>query len=97
MNKEKEELLKTILIKPDVPYKVSMKSIMQLIERMQPATDDMKEYLISYYSAATRAESQAIRKAKYDSMSVSERKIFDAAFMQCLQNDINLSKRVQLA
>ena len=47
MNKEKEIILNKVLSEPDVPYLVSKKSINRLIERMQPETQDMKEYLIA--------------------------------------------------
>ena len=52
MNKEKETLLNKFLSEPDVPYLVSKKSINRLIERMQPETEDMKEYLIAANSTS---------------------------------------------
>jgi hypothetical protein len=97
MNKEKEALLKEILAKPDEPHAVSKKSIMRLIERMQPETEDMKAYLIAYYSADTHAESQAIRKTKLASMSPKEAALFNAAYLRCLENDVNYGKQVNVA
>ena len=95
MNKEKETLLNKVLSEPDVPYLVSKNSINRLIERMQPETEDMKEYLIAYYSAETSAESQAILKAKYASMTPAQAKAFDAAYLRCLENDVNYGEKVQ--
>lgn len=95
MNKEKETLLNKVLSEPDVPYLVSKKSINRLIERMQPETEDMKEYLIAYYSAETSAQSQAIFKEKYASMTPIEAKAFDAAYLRCLENDVNYGEKVQ--
>ena len=95
MNKEKENLLNKILSEPDVPYLVSKKSINRLIERMQPETEDMKAYLIAYYSAETSAKSQAILKEKYASMTPDQTKAFDAAYLRCLENDVNYGEKVQ--
>ena len=75
MNKEKENLLNKLLSEPDVPYLVSKKSINRLMERMKPETQDMKAYLIAYYSAETSAESQTILKAKYASMTPAVRRL----------------------
>ncbi len=98
MNKEKEALLKAILAQPDVPRKVSMKSIMRLLERMQPETEEMREYLIAFYSSETVAESQVIHDAKYASMTPAEAKAFHDAYYRCLENDINYSgKQAQMA
>jgi hypothetical protein len=97
MNKEKEALLKEILGQPDIPHKVATKNLMRLIERMQPQTEDMKAYLIAYYSAETHAESQAIQKAKLSSLTPAEARSFNAAYLRCLENDVNYGKRVQLA
>ena len=97
MNKEKEALLKKILAQPDVSRKVSMKSIMRLIERMQPQTEEMKEYLIAFYSSETRGESRAIHDAKYASMTPSESKAFHNAYLRCVENDLKIGKRAQLA
>lgn len=96
MNKEKEALLKATLAQPDEPHKVSMKSIMRLLARMQPETEEMKEYLIAYYSAETLAESRAIRKAKYASFTPAESKIFHDAYIRCLENDLS-SNKAQIA
>ena len=95
MNREKETLLNKVLSEPDIPYLVSKKSINRLIERMQPETQDMKEYLIAYYSAETNAESQAILKEKYASMTPAQAKAFDAAYLRCLENDVNYGEKVQ--
>jgi hypothetical protein len=96
MNKEKEALLKKILEAPDVPRKVSMKSIMRLLERMQPETEEMREYLIAFYSSETVAESRAIHDAKYASMTPAEAKVFHDAYHRCVENDLNIGKKVEL-
>ena len=95
MNKEKENLLNKLLSEPDVPYLVSKKSINRLMERMKPETEDMKAYLIAYYSAETSAESQTILKAKYASMTPEQAKAFDVAYLCCLENDVNYGEKVQ--
>ena len=95
MNKEKETLLNKFLAEPDAPYKVSKKSVTRLIERMQAETEEMKEYLIAYYSAETSAESQAILEAKYAYMTYAQAKAFDTVYLRCLENDVNYGEKVQ--
>jgi hypothetical protein len=97
MNKEKEALLKKILTEPREPHKVSMKSIVRLLGRMQPETEEMKDYIIAYYSSETREEAEAIHNAKYATLTPSEAKVFSGAFYRCLQNDLKNSRVTQLA
>jgi hypothetical protein len=96
MNKEKEALLKAILAEPDdVPRKVSMKSILRLLERMQPQTEEMREYLIAYFSAGTYAKSRAIHDAKYATFTPEKASAFSKAYCQCLLNDVGISEDVE--
>jgi hypothetical protein len=96
MNKEKEALLKSILEEPDVPHKVSERSIQRLLARMKPQTEEMRDYLIAYYSAETRAESRAFHDAFYAKFSPEKAKAFDEAYYQCLLNDVGLSEQVEM-
>ena len=96
MNKEKEALLKRILTEPREPHKVSMKSIVRLLGRMQPETEEMKDYIIAYYSSETREEARAIHDAKYASMTPAQQKAFDVAYYRCVENDLNIGKKAEL-
>jgi hypothetical protein len=93
MNKERETLLKEILAQPDVPRKVSMKNLLAYIERMQPKTQEMRDYLMAYLSAETPAESSAIREAWCAKMTPNERKAFAEAFYRCCMNEFAASKK----
>jgi hypothetical protein len=93
MNKEREALLKEILAQPDVPRKVSMKNLLAYIERMQPKTQEMRDYLMAYLSAETHAESSAIREAWCAKMTPTDRKIFAEAFYRCCMNEFAASKK----
>ena len=95
MNKEKEALLNKVLSEPDVPYKISHKSILSLLERMQPKSNEMRDYLFAYYSAETSAESEAFFKAKYASMTPLPTKAFEAEYLTCLENDMSYKKSTQ--
>jgi hypothetical protein len=93
MNKEKEALLKEILAEPDnVPHKVSMKSILRLLERMQPKTEEMRDYLIAFYSAGSYAECEAVHDALYATFTPEKAKAFDEAYLQCMLNDLGISE-----
>jgi hypothetical protein len=92
MNKEKEALLKTILTEPDIPHKVSERSLQRLLTRMKPQTEEMREYLIAFYSAETRAQSRAVHAAFYAKFTPEKAKIFDEAYYQCLLNDLDIAE-----
>ncbi len=87
-NKEKEALLKEILERPDVPTKVTPKNVLRFVDRMQPKTQEMRDYLMATFSAETRAESAAIREAWCAEMSPSERQAFSEAFYRCCMNEL---------
>jgi hypothetical protein len=91
MNKEKEALLKEVLAQPDIPHKVSERSIQRLLGRMKPQTKEMRDYLIAYFSSETRAQASAFSKEYYAKLSPKEAKEFDEAYCQCLLNDVGLS------
>jgi hypothetical protein len=76
MNKGKEALLTKIRGEKDTPHTVSMKSILRWVERMQPQDEAMRSYLITYFSAPTLKEKQAIKAAKLATLTSSEQKIF---------------------
>jgi hypothetical protein len=86
MNKEKEALLKAIMAEPDVPRKVSLKSLLRFVERMEPETQQMRDYLMAVFSAETSAESNAISKAWYAKMTPAERQSFADAYYLCCMN-----------
>jgi hypothetical protein len=92
MNKEKEALLAEILARPDVPYKVSERSIQRLLGRMQPQTSEMREYLIGFYSAETHAERCVFHDAFYAAFTPEKAKAFDEAYLQCMLNDLGISE-----
>lgn len=94
MNKEKEGLLKTILVEPDIPHKISERSIQRLLTRMKPQTEEMREYLIAFYSAETRAQSRAVHAAFYAKFTPEKAKSFDEAYCQCLLNDLGISEQL---
>jgi hypothetical protein len=91
MNKEREALLKEILAQPDVPHKVSERSILRLLGRMKPQTKEMRDYIVAYFSSETRAQAHAFKKDYFAKLSPLQAKEFDAAFVQCLFNDVGLS------
>jgi hypothetical protein len=104
MNKEKEALLKAIMAEPDVPRKVSPKNLLRFVERMQPETQEMRDFLMAKFSAETHAESHAISESWYAKMTPSERKSFAEAYYRCCMNQfknfkasISLTKEVELA
>jgi hypothetical protein len=88
MNKEKEALLREIMAEPDVPRKVSMKNLLGFIDRMQPETQAMRDYLMAFFSAETQAESADIREAWCAKMSSSERQAFSDAYYRCCMNEL---------
>jgi hypothetical protein len=94
-NKEKEALLKEVLEAPDVPRKVAMKHILGHIERMQPETQDMRDYLMAIFSAETHAESNAIQRAWYAKMTPAQGKAFAKAFYRCCMNDLQGHTKVK--
>lgn len=91
MNKEREALLKEVLAQPDTPHKVSDRSIQRLLGRMKPQTEEMRDYLITYFSAETRAEGRVFHNTFYAKFTPEEAKAFDEAYYQCLLNDVGLS------
>jgi hypothetical protein len=94
MNKEKEALLKTILTEPDIPHKISERSIQRLLKRMKPQTEEMRAYLIGFYSAETRAQSRAFHSAFYAKFTPEKAKTFDEAYCQCLLNDLDIAEQL---
>ena len=97
MNKENEALLKKVEVNLEEPISISMKSILRMIERMQPKTEDMHAYIIAYFSAKTAAEREAIHKAQYAKISSSQSKAFETAYLQCVENDLNYVQKYQTA
>ena len=93
MTKEKEALLKEILARPDVPRKVAPKNVLRFVERMQPETQHMRDYLMAIFSSETQAESRAIKEAWYAKMTPNEQKAFSEAFYRCCMNEIAASKK----
>jgi hypothetical protein len=89
MNKEREALLAEIRQETDTPRAVSMKSILRWVERMQPQDEAMRAYLISYFSAPTLKEKQALKAAKLATLSSTEQKIFLEKWWACVNNDMN--------
>ncbi len=89
MNKEKEALLAKIAQEKDTPRTVSMKSILRWIERMQPQDEAMRSYLITYFSAPTLKEKQAIKAAKLAALTESEQQSFLEKWWQCVGNDMS--------
>jgi hypothetical protein len=89
MNKEREALLAEIRQEKDTPRVVSMKSILRWVERMQPQDEAMRTYLISYFTASTLKEKQALKAAKLATLSAIEQKIFLEKWWQCVNNDMN--------
>jgi hypothetical protein len=87
MNKEKEALLKEILARPDVPRKVAPKNVLRFVDRMQPKTQEMRDYLMAIFSSETQAESDAISKKWYAKMTPSEQQTFAEAFARCCMNE----------
>jgi arylamine N-acetyltransferase len=94
MNKEKEALLKEILAQPDVPRKVAPKNVLRFVDRMQPKTQDMRDYLMAIFSSETQAESSAIREAWCAKMTPNERKLFSDAYFRCIKNGLNSNKQI---
>ncbi len=92
MNKEKEALLAEILARPDVPHKVSERSIQRLLGRMKPQTSEMRTYLIGFYSAETHAERCVFHDAFYAPFTPEKAKAFDEAYLQCMLNDLGISE-----
>jgi hypothetical protein len=89
MNKEREALLNEIRQEKDTPRTVSMKSILRWVERMQPQDEAMRIYLISYFSAPTLKEKQALKAAKLATLSDTEQKIFLEKWWACVNNDMS--------
>ena len=94
MNKEREALLEQIMNEPDIPRKVSHKNLLRFVERMQPETQEMRDYLMAVYSAETVAESNAIEKAWLAKMTPAKQKAFSDAHYRCILNELENSKKV---
>jgi Flp pilus assembly CpaE family ATPase len=95
MNKEKEALLKAIQAEPDVPKKVATKNLLRFIERMQPETLEMRNFLIAKFSAETRAESRSISEAWYAKMTPLQQQAFSEAYHRCCMNELENSKKIR--
>jgi Tfp pilus assembly protein FimV len=93
MTEERAALLKEILETPDVPRKVAPKNVLRFVDRMQPKTQDMRDYLMAIFSSETQAESSAIREAWCANMTPNERKAFAEAFYRCCMNELAASKK----
>lgn len=89
MNKEKEALLKQIRAQPDVPRKVAPKNLLRFVDQMQPATQQMRDYLMAIFGAETQAESSEIQKTWYAKMTPTERKSFSEAYYHCCKNQFH--------
>lgn len=96
MNKEKEALLQKIGFEKDMPHNVSKQSLLRWLDRMKPQNEDMRSYLIAYFSAPTLKEKQAIKSAKLASLTTSEQKIFLEQWWKCIENDMTF-QQVQTA
>ena len=94
MNKEKEALLKAIQAEPDVPRKVAKKNLLRFIERMQPETQEMRNFLMAKFSAETRAESRAISEAWYAKMTPRQQQAFSEDYHRCCMNELENSKNI---
>ena len=88
-NKEKEALLKEIFERPDVPRKVAPKNVLRFVDRMQPKTQAMRDYLMAVFSSETQAESHAITQKWYARMTPAEIKAFDEDFYVCCMNQFH--------
>ena len=89
MNREREALLNEIRQGPDTRRTVSMKSILRWVERMQPQDEAMRAYLISYFSAPTLQEKQALKAAKLATLNGREQKVFLEKWWACVNNDMS--------
>jgi hypothetical protein len=89
MNKQKEALLAKIRQEKDTPHSVSAKSIARWIERIQPQDDAMRSYLITYFSASTLKEKQAVKAAKLATLTTAEQKVFLEKWWTCVENDMS--------
>jgi hypothetical protein len=89
MSNEREALLNKIRQEKDTPRIVSMKRILRWVERMQPQDEAMRAYLISYFSAPTLKEKQAIKAAKLATLTAVEQQIFLEKWWQCVGNDMS--------
>jgi hypothetical protein len=94
MNKEKEALLKEILAQPDIPRKVSPKSVLRFVNGMQPETQEMRDYLMAIFSAETEAERNVFRDAWYAKMTLAEIKAFEQAYYLCCMTGLNSNRVV---
>ena len=97
MNKEKEALLKEILAQPDVPRRVSTKHLLGFVNRMQPETQEMRDYLMATFFAETHAESKAISDAWYAKMTPTEQQAFADAYYRCCMNELRGFNREERA
>jgi hypothetical protein len=91
MNKEKEALLQNIKLEKDMPQCVSERSILRLVERMQPQDEDMRSYLINYFSASTLKEKQTLKAAKLATLTADEQNTFFEKWWKCVENDMSFS------
>jgi hypothetical protein len=89
MNNEREALLTKVRQDKDAPKVVSTKSILRWVERMQPQDEAMRSYLISYFSAPTLKEKQAIKAAKLATLTAVEQQSFLEKWWQCVGNDMS--------
>lgn len=92
--KERAALLKEVLEAPDVPRKISPKNIIRFVNRMQPKTQFMRDYLTAWLSVETRAEGRTITEKWTATMPPAELKAFDKAFYDCLMNNLRSNQVV---
>jgi hypothetical protein len=95
MTEEKAAFLKEILEASDIPRKISPKNVLRFVDRMQPKTQFMRDYLTAWLSAETDAEGRAMTKVLTDTMTSEELKAFDRAFYDCLMNDLRSNQVVK--
>lgn len=89
MNKEREAFLAQIRSEKDTPHQVSNKSISRWLERMQPQNEEMRAYLVAYFSAPTLKEKQRVKDSKLAALSSEQQKVFLAQWWECIENDMS--------
>ena len=92
MNKEKEALLKAILAEPDVPKKISHKNLVRFVDQMQPETQEMRNYLMAFFSSETSAQASAVKEKWYAKMTDDEQRLFSEAYYRCIKRELDSGK-----
>ena len=89
MKKENEDFLNEILKKPRVFGVFNKHNVMKYINRMEPMSNQMREYLVAYMTVESEEALKRLEETYFSNMTVSQKKSFENELFVCMENDLN--------